>query len=277
MKSSLLGSLGPGKEYRILQQGYHNVQFSLGEHRFSQESLAKAKELWVKAPGKFDGTLMGVTKITEQKGTVHIEVVPMQYSLFRYIAKCRKENIPLEKRDEIFPIGIASVSYYTDKAGKRYFLMGIKGAGHIEEGKLEFVPQGFCNPPESKDMKTYVIDSINRELQEELTVEGQKKPRIKFKKVENLALIIEDSASDYALQVECEIATNGKFPYDGITTEEHERILMVSESELEQVLEDPTTFVQRKTPDLKKKSIEIQNSTRALAFSYLAKHKSRFS
>ncbi len=276
MKASILESIKPGKEYHIVQQGYSDMRFSMGSHEFSKESLRKAKELWDAAPGKFDGTLMGVIKVTEKSGKVYVEVAPMQYSLFRYIAKCRENKIALPKKDEILPIGITSITYYTDKAGKRYFLMGIKARGNIEGGKLEFVPQGFCNPPENKNMSTYIEETITRELQEELTAKGQEKSKIRFKRIENLALVVEDQASDYALQVECEVENKSLDKYNGITTEEHEKILIVSENELERALEDPTAFVNSKLPGLKKKSLEIQNSSKAIAYTYIIKHRNRF-
>ncbi len=273
MNASLLESIKLGKGIHMFKQECSRVKFSVGKHAFSKECLEKAQELWRVKPGKYDGTIMGVIKVSKKQGVVAIEVAPMKFSIFRYIAKCREEGKALPKGDEVLPIGVASITYYKDKTGERYFLMGIKAKGNIGGGKIEFVPQGFCNPPDSQDMSNYVEDTITRELQEELTAQGQKKQDIGFKQIKNLALVVEDFASDYAFQVACEVEQKALSKCDGISTEEHERIFIVKESELGQVIKDPTAFVNKRLPNMKKKSIVMDEGSKALLYSYMIKQK----
>src|SRR3989344_4751766 len=90
---NLLERISPSPiTYQIIYQDYANVNFSVAQHVFAEEVLAKAKELWAKAPGKFDGTLMGVTATSQIGKTLLIQIAPMQYSIFRYIAKCCEEG-----------------------------------------------------------------------------------------------------------------------------------------------------------------------------------------
>lgn len=266
---NILETMKPGLDYQLLYQDYAKVVFSLGAHTFTEESLARSQELWKKSPEKYDGVLMGVTKVDKKDDTVHIEVAPMQYSFFRYVAKCKKEGTLLDKIDEIFPIGVASISYFIGEDGRKQFVMGIRGRGNIEEGCLEFVPQGFCDNPGNRDMQNYVERTITRELQEELTERGKPQSPIRFRRIKNLGLALEMYASDYALLLEGEIEGTADFINKGIVTEEHQEIVIVSENDLEEALSSPTAYLKRRIPDLKQREIKIQGSSKTLMYTHM--------
>src|SRR3989344_1242675 len=271
---NLLERISPSPiTYQIIYQDYANVNFSVAQHVFAEEVLAKAKELWTKAPGKFDGTLMGVTATSQIGKTLLIQIAPMQYSIFRYIAKCCEEGISIDEKDRIFPIGTASVSFITDREGRKQFIMGIREKGSLEEGCLEFVPQGFCDVPTSGSLQNYGQETITRELQEELTEKGKEQSRARFKQIRNLGLALETYSSDYALMFEGEVEDASDSLGNETITTEHQRIILVDENDLEHAIADPTEYLRRRNIDIGKRGIQMQGTSHALMYAHLMKEK----
>lgn len=269
MNAKLIDQIKPGNSYEIIQSNIKNIVFNLVEHKFPNELIENAKLDWNRSPGSYDSTIMGVRNIGFKDKSIFIEITPVKYSIHRYIATSIRNGIRIPESDRIYPIGVASISYFTN--GMIQFLLGLKRTKMIDGGKLEFIPQGFCNQPEPDNLESYVQSTILRELQEELKIKGSNAiPNIQINRMSYLGLIFEKDNLHYGIQVDCELS--GEYDsLNGLETEEHERIILVDKNELEMLIDNPTDLLRKKIPRINKKEIEIPTSTKALLYCYLRK------
>ena len=267
MDRRLLDRIKPGNGYSIIAEGFDSIAFSLKDNQFSPELLRRSQAEWERSPGKYDGKIVGVKNIREEGKLVRIALFPMLYSTHRYIASCIKNNTPLKKTDTVFPFCVANISYIS-RNGERSFLMGIRKSKDIDRGKLEFIPQGFCDFEETRDLSSFILSTLLKELREEVG------PDLNFNSFDYLALATDDDNSQYALLTEFEIPDRERvLAYNGKETAEHERIILIPENELELLIRNASELIKRKTGN-KQRNIQPSAITKALLYCYLKKHSS---
>ncbi len=265
MDKRLLDSIKPGKGYSIITEDFDSIAFSLKDHQFSPELLRRSQIEWKKSPGKYDGRITGVSSLRQEGKLVRIALFPMQYSVHRYIARCISNGIKLNDNDKIFPFCVANLSYIA-LDGQKHFLMAIRKSNDIDRGKLEFIPQGFCEFEDTHNISTFIRSTLVKELHEEVG------PDINFNSFNYLSLATDDDNSQYALLTEFEIPNKNKvLAYEGKETAEHERIVLVAENELELLIKNATELIYNKTEMKQKRNIQSSAITKALIYCHLNK------
>lgn len=265
MDKKLLDIIKPGNGYSIIAEGFDSISFSLKDRQFSAGLLRISQEEWKKSPGQYDGELVGATNIRQEGKLLRVALFPMRYSVHRYIARCINNGIRLDDNNRIFPFCVANISYII-LDGQKHFLMAIRKSKDIDTGKLEFIPQGFCEFEDTRDLSTFVRSTLAKELHEEVS------PDINFNSFDYLALATDDDNSQYALLTEFEIPNKDKIlTYEGKETAEHERIVLVSENELELLIKNATELIYRKAGMKQKRNIQSSAITKALLYCCLKK------
>ena len=265
MNKKLLNGIKPGNGYSIIAEDFDSINFSLKDHQFSAELLRRTREDWKKFPGQYDGKLVGATNIKQKGKLLKMSLFPMQYSVHRYIARCISNGIKLNDNDKIFPFCVANLSYIA-LDGQKHFLMAIRKSNDIDRGKLEFIPQGFCEFEDTHNISTFIRSTLVKELHEEVG------PDINFNSFNYLSLATDDDNSQYALLTEFEIPNKNKvLAYEGKETAEHERIVLVAENELELLIKNATELIYNKTEMKQKRNIQSSAITKALIYCHLNK------
>ena len=153
----------------------------------------------------------------------------MKFSVHRYISRCITEGIPLSKKDRILPCCVCAISYCVTH-GIKYFLVARKREGHIDGGKIETLPQGFCDAPDLFHLSQFVSSTFTRELREETN------SSLDYHSLTYLGLATDDTPynHEYALLAALEITdTELFFSLSGVSTYEHEELVIVPEKDLD--------------------------------------------
>ena len=241
--------------YSIIDNCFNQVILKREEFEFSREFLDKAKFEWDQSPSKYDGIVMGVKSFSSLDNRLIINVFPMNFSWHRHIARSiasRDTTIPEIER--IYPLCIVGLSYIKFQNEKK-FIMGIKKSGNIDGGKLESIPQGFCDMKEG-NLDTYLFTMLNEELHSELGAD------VNLGTFIVRAFAIDDTNSQYALIIEFDVKEDEVKKYLGKEGSEHEQIILVQESDLGTLIINPTEYMKTKginTPP----NLEIAPMTRA--------------
>jgi hypothetical protein len=246
------------KKYTILNTKFNTVELIREDFSFSKDFIEKAKKNWEKNPGKYDGIVMGVKSFSITGKELKIQIFPMNYSWHKYISKSITKS-EISEKEKIFPLCLVGLSYLNSKNGKK-FIMGIKKSGNIGSGDIECIPQGFCDMKEG-DLQNYLSNMLSQELHEELGKD------IKLREFKVKALVTDDENSQYALIIEFEVKEEEIKKYLGKEGNEHEKIILVEESEVEKMIENPSAFMASKGVK-SNQNIKIGSMTEAALYLY---------
>lgn len=252
--------LKPDSSYSIVADGFNKVQLALTTHSFSQRFMTQAQEAWVARPGKYDGDLMGVKRWKIQDGILAIDVFHMKYSWHRYIANTLATHQLLPSNERIYPLCVNGLAYIED-CGKKYYVTGLKKSGNIDAGKLEIVPAGFCDF-DAKDLENYLHRMLAKELREEMACDD-----LHFTHYIPLALVTDNDNAQYSILIAFKvIEANRVLAQAGKETEEHEKLVLIPEEDLELLVQDPTGYLHQKIGYPLTRKIDFASTTRALLY-----------
>jgi len=223
------------KEFTVIETEFDKINLIRDDFIFSDRFIDDARNEWAKSPGRYDGILMGVKEITGNERELQIRVFPMNYSWHRYIARTIATGKELPQNERIYPLCVVGLSYF-QSGNKRHFITGIKKSGNIDGGKLECIPQGFCDMKDGS-LDNYIACMIEQELHEEIG----RGIRLNDHKIR--ALATDDTNFQYALMAEFRVEEDEIKEYVGKEGSEHELIMTIPESGLKHLIKEPAVFL----------------------------------